>query len=437
MRCTFPWREKKYSNGIAWAEPGFQKTYAQLTQDLDLRAKEDPGEFLFIENESLYENALRYLCAWENEKTLCLIPKTWPQVWRDKAQERLRKFQSDFAQDGFYILPTSGSSGEPKLVLVTRRNWETLWRALLQIYVWPEKTKVAMAFEAVFDPFIALVFLTLSQGATLVPLPREQRFDIFQFMQAQEIEIWASVPSLISLNASRRRISSLPLIRQALFTGETLSPELVMQWQSLAPQSRVENLYGPVEATVWVSRKSYPPRGTPLKVSIGSTLSAPTKLSIQDGELVISGPQVAAGYISEFGLQKFNGVYQTGDRVEEIDGEFYFLGRKDYQTKILGQRIEIEAIENLFLSLTGKMAVGCVDEKQNICLICQEHFNLPIILAKLKDQLPPSHWPRNFYQVSEWPRTASGKLDRKQLQDELNKGRLLPLQSKGRQVGNS
>lgn len=437
MRRIFPWREKKYSNSIAWAEPGFQKTYAELTSDLDFRAKENSNEFLVVENESLYENALRYLSAWENETTVCLIPKSWPKIWKDKAQERLLKFQSGSAQDGFYVLPTSGSSGEPKLVLVTRENWETLWQALLQIYIWPEKTKVAMAFEAVFDPFIALVFLTLSQGATLVPLPREQRFNIFQFMQSQGIEIWASVPSLISLNESRRRISSLPLIRQALFTGETLSAELIGQWQNLAPQSQVENLYGPVEATVWVSRKSYPARATPLKVSIGSALSAPTRLTIEDGELVVSGPQVAAGYITESGLQKFNGVYQTGDRVEEIDGEIYFLGRKDHQTKILGQRIEIEAIENLFLSLTGTMAVGCVDEKQNICLICQEHFNLPIILAKLKDQLPPSHWPRNFYQIVEWPQTASGKLDRKQLQDELNKGRLLPLQSKGRQVGNS
>jgi D-alanine--poly(phosphoribitol) ligase subunit 1 len=426
-----PWRLPAFANLPAWADGSRRVPYARLCADLDERAARVFAEDAVnvVDEGTPYENLLAYLTAWEQNQPLCLVPKTWPIALKNSVRDRIRNFGGELPAGCFYILPTSGSTGTPKLVVVTKANWQIFWNSLRSYYNWSAPTNVALCFEAVFDPFLAMVFTTLSGGGTLYPLPTQKRFDIFSFIAQEEIHVWASVPSLATLNFSRRTVHALPDLRLSIFTGEALSAEVVRLWQELAPNSCIDNLYGPVETTVWVTRQSFPAQ-TPLpeKISIGQPLSENVVTEVAAGELVIRGPQVALGYLRESGLHAFSGTYRTGDRAVEEDGKLFLLGRTDHQVKVLGQRIELEAIETRFLECTGSFAVCCIDEGSHLCLVAERSVPLERVTRALKESLPPSHVPRFYFHCPTWPTTSSGKLDREAIRQQVS-ARTLPFLS--------
>ncbi|MGZ5279374.1 MAG: AMP-binding protein, partial [Pseudobdellovibrionaceae bacterium] len=338
------WEDERFSSMLAWSEPDRQRTYQELIEEIQsLPPTED--RIWIQEDQGAYQNACLYLAAWKFEKCLCLLPKSWPENWKQEVRERISRLQNQIPADCFYLLPTSGSTGHPKLVVVTRDNWKALMQGLLPIYQWPPEIRVALSFEGGFDPFIAILFLALSQGGTLFPVLDSDKFDIYSFARKNKIQVWASVPSLALMNWARKpkEISELLHLQYSLFTGEVLSSELVQLWRKLAPLSTIENLYGPVEATVWATRYlcESPLLETDL-IPIGQPLQQ-VQAQVQKEELVLIGPQVAHGYLAQDGLQSFAGVYFTGDLIEEKDSQFIFKGRKDQQVKIRGQRIELEA----------------------------------------------------------------------------------------------
>ncbi len=411
--ATPAWELNSFSKLQAWNEASNQKTYQELNADLQKLAV--PASRIWLqEDQGAYQSALWYLKAWTLGRTLCLIPKSWPAAWKQDIQHRLQKFETQIPNNCFYLLPTSGSTGQPKLVAVSRENWQALLQSLLPIYVWQPSSRVALTFEGGFDPFIAILFLALSQGATLFPLGDADRFNIFSFLHQKQIQIWSSVPSLAQMNWSRKPawISKLPSLRQTLFTGETLSPELLRLWKNLAPSSPIENLYGPVETTVWATRHVCEEADLQAQlISIGQPLAS-VQASVQAGELVIKGSQVALGYLSANGMELFSGSYQTGDQVDCKEGRYYFKGRLDQQVKLRGQRVELEAIENALLIATKEHGVCLVDSAQNLCLVLPKPLNLEALFTHLQSQLPASHLPRQFYICPAWPLTASGKMDR-------------------------
>lgn len=412
-----------------------KKTYGELNLDIAALLTTEQLQLqtpLVLEDQGPYQNLLHYLAAWESGRPLCLLPKTWPEKWKIEVSERVFRRSDQIPADCFYLLPTSGSTGSPKLVVITRKNWQSLMGSLETIYRWPLGTRVALTFEGVFDPFIAMIFLTFKNGGTLVPLPSAQRFDIFSFMKEQAIQVWASVPSLVNLNWGRQQITELPQLQFSLFTGEVLTNALAKKWQALAPGAVVDNLYGPVETTVWATHFRYKESDS-ITVPIGCPFSG-IKAKVENQELIISGSQVACGYLTDAGLQPFSERYCTGDLVTDEGGSFHFLGRRDQQVKHLGSRVELEATENAFFSETGLGAICCLDQEQNICLVTvaaaekKLEFDPAMVVPALRRKLPGSHVPRFWYLIDFWRILPSGKIDRNLIRELLLTGQLQRVQ---------
>ena len=198
-------------------------------------------------------------------------------------------------------------------------------------------------------------------------------------------------------------------------------------WGRRGPRSEIDNLYGPVEATVWATRHRCDfSSDEQIQIPIGQPLSE-VQYQLQDQELILKGPQVAAGYLSQTGFNDFRGFYSTGDLVQEKRTSLYSFGRKDHPVKLRGQRVELEAIEALVFQTTGQPSVAVVDSNQNLCLVLSNATNLSQTWQTLKAGLPPSHLPRFFFLCQNWPRTASGKINRSDLLQQIESKHLSPL----------
>lgn len=411
-----------------WRRPEFQnlplirsgtrvKTYQQFCAELDsfIENWDERRRYIVVEDPDPSSSLLHYAAAWEMHLPICLLPNRWPMDWKNNLHDRIERHVDSYEnKEIFYFLPTSGSSGEPKLVAVTRSNWLCFMETALKMFSWPAKTRVAHAFESVFDPFLAMGFLTLEQGCEMHFLPITSRFQIPEFLVREKIEVWASVPSLFLLNRDFEQLRQAP-IREVLFTGENLPPSLVFEWQRHSPQTKIWNLFGPVETTVWCAAFQCQGQRDLSVIPIGQAWGDLTLKVNSDGGLLVEGSQVALGYLHTHGFEYFHSRFQTRDLVYLKDGNFYFDGRLDLQVKLLGQRVELELIENLFLKVTGSFGVCVLTPASTLVIAGAMTCNFSEVLEILKEKLPSSHWPKDFVKLTTLPRLASGKVDRKKI----------------------
>ncbi len=350
------------------------------------------------------------------------VHRDWPGAWRDYCA---RGAGSAAAGERLYVVASSGTLGCPKLISVTRGNWASFLDAIAGFYRWRPGTRVAAAFEDCFDPFFAFAYLALSQGATLFPLDERARIDPAGFCAANRIEIWGSVPSLAARAWKRKSVRTLPDLRLSVFTGERLTADFARGWARLAPKSRIENLYGPAETTVWLTRHVYDPENDVDSVPIGAPLPG-CHLRVEAGELVARGPQVAEGYLTPDGLRAFDGIYRTGDLVADEGGRYRFLGRADSQVKIAGHRVELEAIEDLLRETTGEPCAAFVrgdSGEDRVAVAFPTAVDAIRAFAACRDRLPPVFRPREFWRISPWPASPTGKIDRGALARAIDEGR--------------
>lgn len=345
--------------------------------------------------------------------------KGWPANWKEYAATALLAHTDDRLRP-FYVVTSSGTLQAPKLISISKDNWNAFFHSCASFYTWAPGTRVALTFEECFDPFFAMVYLALSQGCTLYALNERDRLDPFTFCREHRIEVWASVPSLVQQAWSRKTDSHLNDIRLSLFTGERLSPTLASLWSQFAPRSRIENLYGPAEATVWVTRHVWDPEHDTDHVPIGSPFPS-CSIEVENGELILRGPQVAIGYLTDTGLREFQGVFRTGDLVDQQGDELTYLGRKDQQIKFAGQRLNLEMVEDLLFLITGRANVVLLHEDR-IAAVFEDTIDPQQVFDVARSQLPITFVPREYWQVKSWAKSATGKPDRQAIARALEDG---------------
>jgi acyl-coenzyme A synthetase/AMP-(fatty) acid ligase len=230
--------------------------------------------------------------------------------------------------------------------------------------------------------------------------------------------------------------------------------EIVRHWALAAPNSVIENIYGPTELTIactayrWDNTKS-PDECEQEIVPIGQPFDGMRALIVdeqlrevedgKDGELLITGPQLSLGYWQDEAKtrQAFvhvggkNGTYyRTGDRVRRpaVNKPLVYLGRLDKQIKVLGHRVElgeIEAAIRQISGLEGVVAIGWPKTESGAdgieVFLETDSFDTRALVNQLKGKLPVYMLPRNVLVLRRFPLNANGKYDRKALQLMLEK----------------
>jgi acyl-coenzyme A synthetase/AMP-(fatty) acid ligase len=248
--------------------------------------------------------------------------------------------------------------------------------------------------------------------------------------------------------------NALPSLRWSLFCGEPLTQRSAELWQAAAPNSIVENLYGPTELTIacflhrWDSERS-PAMCRNGIVPIGRPYDGLAAMLVDEqlqpvaegesGELCVNGPQTTPGYwrAPQITAERYielpadrhqkRRFYRTGDLVAKLpDGEYVFMGRADNQIKVLGHRVELGEIEAVLRAhpgvehaiAIGWPAVGTTADAI-VVFISGNVESIDELLMRAKAALPPYIVPRRILPVAEMPLNANGKVDRRALKDRL------------------
>lgn len=349
-----------------------------------------------------------------------------------------------------YILFTSGSTGEPKGVRVLHSNVDAYLDSVRRTYPVSPDDRLSGTFDLTFDVSVHDQFVTWESGATLVVIPENQLLAPLEWARDKGITVWFSVPAIPTFLESSRLVeeNALPGLRLSFFAGEKLTWNAVKIWKRIAPESRIANFYGPTEATVSITHFEIPadytearcfqggvPIGRPFPESLVEILGddgKPVATGTQGG-LWLGGRQVAPGYLDpEKTAERFlvrDGVswYRSGDLVfEDSEGNIQYVGREDFQVKVMGYRIELGEIEAVLLRETGApFAIADVaafrgEIEEIYCVLPSAHDkDKKRIKDALKKQLPPYMVPRRFRFTDDIPLNSNGKIDRKAIKDRL------------------
>jgi amino acid adenylation domain-containing protein len=353
----------------------------------------------------------------------------------------------DLDQDALaYILFTSGSTGTPKGVMVMQRNVCAYVDYIAERYQVTAEDRLSQMFDLTFDLSASDMFLAWDRGACVCCVAEQALKAPGSFIRDSGITIWFSVPSVAIF---MKRLGMLkpnlyPNLRVSMFCGEALPVEIAAAWTKAAPNSIVENLYGPTELTIactlyrWDDLKS-PSESILGTVPIGHPFPRMTVIVVdenlrevaesEDGELLMTGPQLSRGYLNDVDRTKKAFVvppgrketfYRTGDRVRRSkNGVLLFLGRVDNQVKVLGYRVELGELEATARQIAGVDGVVAIPYPMTpagagaLELFLQaESVDVESLRKQLTKQLPPYMIPRGIHLIKHFPLNSNGKFDR-------------------------
>lgn len=403
----------------------------------------------------------------------CLALETLPEIDLDllvmeqaalKAQMNNTTAVADVStyvsnQDIFYIIFTSGTTGQPKGVQISHDN-------LLSFITWMNQT-FPKAFSQTslsqapysFDLSVMDLYPTLVNGGKLAVLPKDVTAnfkDLFSWLPQLKLNTWVSTPSFadVCLINPDFNAQKLPDLNYFLFCGEELTHATAQKLKTRFPSAKIYNTYGPTEATVAVTQveitqdilDAYP------RLPIGICKDDAQIVLLDDdgkdvalgqtGEIVIVGGGVSKGYLNNplktrqaFLTYQGRPAYKTGDLGRfDAKGQLLYAGRKDFQIKLHGYRIELEDVDQCLsrVSFVNKAAaVPKYDQNHKVSQLIayvkaeNHHFTsnfqlTQAIKQELKAVMMPYMMPNRFVYVDELPLTPNGKVNRKLLLKEVN-----------------
>jgi amino acid adenylation domain-containing protein len=364
-----------------------------------------------------------------------------------------------------YVIYTSGSTGEPKGVLIRHASVVNLLLALDNMYPLRESDAYLLKTTFLFDVSVCEIFGWFWDGGRLVVLEPGGEGDpllIFDAIEREKITHINFVPSMFNVFVdmlNSQNISKLSSLRYIFLAGEAIWPDYITKFRSLVTNIIIDNIYGPTEATVYASQ--YPlsgwegegriPIGKPIdnvKLYILAIEEEP-QIVLQPvgipGELCISGAGLARGYLNnpELTADKFISapasnsssswglwlaacsyrLYKTGDLARWLpDGNIEYFGRIDQQVKVRGFRVELGEIEQELLkhrdiadAVVIPMESDTPIQSLAAYIVSKQPLNVTVLKDHLSRRLPAYMIPDYFHHLDEIPLTATRKLDRKKL----------------------
>ena len=400
------------------------------------------------------------------EERLCaVLPKTNAVVvCLDSDHETIAGYPAVVPQTSItpahlaYVVYTSGSTGQPKGVMVTHASLVAAYRAWEESYALQAgpKRHLQMAGLA-FDVFTGDWVRALSSGATLVICPRETLLDppaLHELMTSERIDCAEFVPAVAEalireLEESGRTLSSMRLV--AIGSDLWHAGQHERMRRLVGPGGRVVNSYGLTETTIDSSyfegdlSAAPPDRSVPIGRPFAGTCMyvldgqlRPVPVGVL-GELYVGGCGVARGYLKNPGLtaerflpDPYSGMsgarmYRTGDLARWLpDGVIDLVGRADDQVKIRGFRVELGEVEAALLRHPAvREAAVVARQKQNVShdkhlaafVVAGEASALEVVDLRrwMKERLPEFMVPATIVVLDALPLSPNGKVDRKAL----------------------
>lgn len=379
-------------------------------------------------------------------------------------------------QDTAYVLYTSGSTGKPKGVAVTHENVNCLFASLDKQFKLSEQDVWSLFHTFCFDISVWEIWGAFLYGGALVVIPYEVTRDPKRFHQViaeEKVTVLTQTASAFQMfiNEDLKTNQKLEALRYVGFVGESLKVSILRPWVSKygTQQPRLANLYGITETTVYTNYKFVEQEdidkgrdniGWPLEEFSMCVLDKHNQwcpIGIV-GEICIGGRGLSKGYLyrddltrerfiedpyaAYLGLKSDARLYRTGDLGRWMaDGSIEYLGRKDFQIKLRGFRIELGEIEATLGSFAGVMHTLVLLKGEGDSAYLSAYFTVKpgaqvkqsALMAHLKSFLPSYMVPAMVTELSSFPMTVNGKIDRQklhQLDDVPNLiNELIPLQS--------
>ncbi|MFH9347863.1 non-ribosomal peptide synthase/polyketide synthase [Kitasatospora sp. NPDC017646] len=353
-----------------------------------------------------------------------------------------------------YVIHTSGSTGEPKGVVVPHGNVVRLFDTTRELFGFTADDVWTLFHSYAFDFSVWELWGALLHGGRLVVVDHDTSRTPGRFLELlarERVTVLNQTPSafyqLMQADAEAPETGRELALRTVVFGGEALEHARLASWYRRHPEDapRLVNMYGITETTVHVTHAALGASDTAAG-QIGTAL-ADLRTYVLDGglrpvapgvpgELYVAGPGLARGYLNRPGLTAGRFVadpfgppgsrmYRSGDVVRRAeDGSLRYVGRADQQVKVRGFRIELGEIEAALAAHTGVAQIAVLarqdraDDTRLVAYLVPAAGAAPStadLRGHLADRLPEHMVPSAFVQLDALPLTANGKLDQRAL----------------------
>ncbi|MCD7800021.1 MAG: amino acid adenylation domain-containing protein, partial [Ruminococcus sp.] len=353
-----------------------------------------------------------------------------------------------------YVIFTSGSTGEPKGVAITHQGVCNTIIDINQKWKINSNDKIICVTSFCFDLSVYDIFGALSSGAELIIIPEVRNLQsVLETIRDEEVTIFNSVPAIMNLlvteNSFNKDFKAINSLRLCLMSGDWIPTTLPNAIKKYFPNCQSVSLGGATEGSIWsIYHEIQPedaslisiPYGRPLANQNMYILSKSLNLCPIDtvGEIYIGGRGVADCYINDaekskdsfIHTEQFGKLYKTGDFGKiSSNGIMEFLGRRDFQVKINGYRIELSEIENVLNKYKDILNVVVTVENDVLCVfyVSPVEYTTNELIEYASKYLTNYMIPKHFIRVDSIPLTSNGKVNRKALKlpKDINNGSIV------------
>ncbi|MBF0361084.1 MAG: AMP-binding protein [Oligoflexia bacterium] len=352
------------------------------------------------------------------------------------------------SSDMLYILFTSGSTGEPKGVVVSHGNVFSYVNGINTISDCHYDDRYLQHIDLTFDLSAHDMYCSWCSGASLYVTPHNLILFPNRFISEYKINKCMLVPSTAGVIQGHNLLfpNSMPSLKYTFFCGEPLTGSVVNGWQKSAPSSIIYNVYGPTEATIAFTYYKCTgdsvdrclPIGKPLINQQVIITSSSETAADEIGEILLGGSQVALGYwenekMTDEKFYSHSGKrwYKTGDlgKLDPNSQDIIFLGRSDRQIKVRGFRVELGEIESVIRKIAKTYFVAVLGDSDSeyenvlggegylnvVALVANSQESKENIIEECKKILPDYMVPSQVIFLKEFPRNSNDKIDYKEI----------------------